>query len=200
MQGQRRNLLGELMTPGHTAVTDFDGEWKRVWFKGLLGRTGQLLLGLRCESASVKGWSRKHFIRFLAAESSLDLGSMVREALQQAYEIRVRAKDRDLRILQGALGFIQEHYDTVTLENTAAVAGVSVFQLSRLFHRKLGRRFVDYVKAYRMEKAKVLLLEGQAVGQVAVTVGYDNISYFSTAFKKHVGCPPREYVHMNHEA
>lgn len=30
MQGQRRNLLGELMTPGHTAVTDFDGEWKRV--------------------------------------------------------------------------------------------------------------------------------------------------------------------------
>ncbi len=77
---------------------------------------------------------------------------------------------------------------------------MSVFQLSRLFHRKLGRRFVDYVKAYRMEKAKALLLEGQAVGQVAVTVGYDNISYFSTAFMKHVGCPPREYVHMNHEA
>ena len=53
----------------------------------------------------------------------------------------------------------------------------------------------QYISLIRMEKAKDLLSSGSCtVGEVAEMVGYSNIYYFSSAFKKAVGTSPSDYI------
>lgn len=45
-----------------------------------------------------------------------------------------------------------------------------------------------------MERAKELMKNpSRKIYEVAAEAGYDNIPYFSTAFKKYTGCSPSEY-------
>jgi len=47
----------------------------------------------------------------------------------------------------------------------------------------------------RIEKAKELLSTGYfSVKEVSQKSGFDNVKYFSTVFKKEVGCSPSEYA------
>ena len=51
------------------------------------------------------------------------------------------------------------------------------------------------MKSYRMQTARVLLQDtSRSVTEIAATLGYDNPSKFSEAFKKEYGITPREYV------
>ena len=46
----------------------------------------------------------------------------------------------------------------------------------------------------RIKKAKDLLQTGYfTIKETALKSGFDNVKYFSTLFKKEVGCSPSEY-------
>jgi two-component system response regulator YesN len=96
-------------------------------------------------------------------------------------------------IIEQSLAYIREHYEEVTLESVAEAVHVSPSYLSRLFRKVLKRRFVDEVKAIRIERAKSLLAQGHSVRDVAISVGYGNIAYFSTLFRQMTGRSPSEY-------
>ena len=52
----------------------------------------------------------------------------------------------------------------------------------------------EYINKIRIDEAKRLLLTTNlAVSEVAGMVGYDNISYFSTVFRKHTGMSPVDW-------
>lgn len=51
----------------------------------------------------------------------------------------------------------------------------------------------DFIRIIRMERAKVLLGNGEPVAQVAQAVGFDNPKYFSTVFKKYFDISPSKY-------
>jgi len=54
---------------------------------------------------------------------------------------------------------------------------------------------MQFVIQARMKLAKQLLeTETMPIYQVAETCGYQCEAYFSSEFKKHFGCSPREYV------
>lgn len=54
--------------------------------------------------------------------------------------------------------------------------------------------FTDYLLKTRMEKAKELMLNpNKKIYEIALESGYDNIPYFSTAFRKYTGYSPSEY-------
>lgn len=66
--------------------------------------------------------------------------------------------------------------------------------LSRLFKSETGRSVIEYLLELRMEEAKKLLVETkEQVSEIAVKVGYSDISYFTKQFKKFFGISPREY-------
>jgi two-component system response regulator YesN len=48
----------------------------------------------------------------------------------------------------------------------------------------------------RIEQAKTLLEQGLKVYQVAEKVGYANVDYFHTKFRKYVGTSPTGYKKM----
>ena len=66
--------------------------------------------------------------------------------------------------------------------------------VSKIFYKETGVYIKDYLNELRLEKAKQLLHEGNMnISEIAVAVGFENFSYFSTLFKKSTGVSPSEY-------
>lgn len=71
--------------------------------------------------------------------------------------------------------------------------GISESKLKADFKQCFGKPVFQYFQEKQMHLAKELLKEGQfLVKEISFKVGYENISKFSTAFKKHHGMLPSE--------
>jgi two-component system response regulator YesN len=92
--------------------------------------------------------------------------------------------------------YVHEHYaEDLRLADLAEKVYISRNYLSNIFRDATGETFNDYVTKVRMEKAKSLLAEGKLmVYEVAEKVGYKNVPYFTTVFKKHTGRNPTDFV------
>lgn len=92
--------------------------------------------------------------------------------------------------------YIREEYGDCTL-SVASLAdrmGITAAYLSSLFKVETGQNLVKYLSAYRMEKAKELLVTtNMKIGEISESVGYPNTSYFISLFKTNVGCSPLKY-------
>lgn len=83
----------------------------------------------------------------------------------------------------------------LSLEEIAAHTGLSKYYFCREFKRMTCLTPVQYINQARCESASNLLGAGQyTVKEVAVMVGFDNFSYFSSVFKKYTGLLPSEYM------
>lgn len=81
-----------------------------------------------------------------------------------------------------------------TLLRLASVAGMSRSKFAERFKALTGTSPMDYLTRWRMLLACQHLTSGRAsVGEIAVTIGYENEAAFSTAFKRVTGCTPRQY-------
>lgn len=71
---------------------------------------------------------------------------------------------------------------------------VSPEYLGKVYKRETGKSLKDSISEYRIQKAKELLLTPNVrIGEVAMQVGFDSFTYFSTMFKKYTGVTPNEY-------
>ncbi len=94
------------------------------------------------------------------------------------------------------LEFIHENYaQDITISDLSEKVYISRNYLSHIFRKATGETFNNYVTKVRMEKAKTLILEGKhLIYEVAEMVGYKNVPYFSTLFKKIIGVNPSELI------
>lgn len=92
--------------------------------------------------------------------------------------------------------YIHDHYaEPITITELADRLYISRNYLSHLFKLAAGESFNSYLTRVRMEKAKKLILEGKhLIYEVAEQVGYKNVPYFSTLFKKYNGYNPTELL------
>lgn len=92
--------------------------------------------------------------------------------------------------------YIHDHYaEPITITELADRLHISRNYLSHLFKLAAGESFNSYLTRVRMEKAKKLILEGKhLIYEVAEQVGYKNVPYFSTLFKKYNGYNPTELL------
>jgi two-component system response regulator YesN len=69
--------------------------------------------------------------------------------------------------------------------------------LSNIFKEIYGIPFQNYVLDQRIEKAKVLLIASDMKNyEIAEAIGYEDVNYFSTRFKKSTGMTPKQYKGM----
>jgi len=81
-----------------------------------------------------------------------------------------------------------------TTEMLARHCGMSRSALAERFARVVGYGPIAYLQQWRIAVAKEQLRRGQMnVGEIALRVGFQSSSAFSTAFKRAVGCSPREF-------
>ncbi|KRG15063.1 hypothetical protein ACA30_07730 [Virgibacillus soli] len=102
-------------------------------------------------------------------------------------------QDSDL-IVKKMIHLIERHYHTnIKLDTLAETFHYHRAYLGKLFKDYTGEYFNTYLDKIRIENSKKLLLEDLKIYQVAERVGYANVDYFHSKFKKYVGIPPSEY-------
>ncbi|MBB3610408.1 AraC family transcriptional regulator [Rhizobium sp. BK602] len=82
-----------------------------------------------------------------------------------------------------------------TLASLAERAGMSRTSFTLKFKETVGTSPMDYLTRWRMMVAgEKLSHSGDPVSTIALSLGYQSESAFSTAFKRIMGCSPREYA------
>lgn len=101
-------------------------------------------------------------------------------------------------IVQAVLGYIKSDCKNANLTKIAKDTHQSVSVLSKLIRQKTGYTFKELLQQRRFETAAHLLTETDlAVEEIALDVGYENLSYFFRQFKSRYGVTPRAYRMMN---
>jgi AraC-like DNA-binding protein len=94
-------------------------------------------------------------------------------------------------IAQALLRLEAEGHFFATSSSLASACGLSRGYFNRLFRRQFGRTPQEYLVTRRIERARYLLLESDlSVQQVARSLGYRDVYFFTRQFKAHVGQPP----------
>src|SRR5258708_28955951 len=104
---------------------------------------------------------------------------------------------------QKALWFIESHLaGALTLDEVAAIAGVSRFHLVRAFAAATGFSAMRYVRARRLSEAARALAGGAPdILSVALDADYGSHEAFTRAFRDHFGVTPeavRGSAHLDH--
>ncbi|MCI8664097.1 MAG: response regulator [Hungatella sp.] len=98
------------------------------------------------------------------------------------------------QIVSQVTEYLQTHYRDASLEDAAAVVALSPNYLSRIFKRKKGMNFSEFLQEIKMETAASLLCDvTRKTYEIAAEVGYDNPKNFTRAFKQYSGKTPREF-------
>ena len=63
-----------------------------------------------------------------------------------------------------------------------------------LFKKETGKNFLEYVTELRIQKAKNYLIQTDYdIAEIAASVGYGDLKYFSKLFRKNTGLSPSEF-------
>jgi AraC family transcriptional regulator len=134
----------------------------------------------------------------LAAESLANLLAV--DLIRHVLAPHDHARRRDGALPQGkvraVVDYIENHLDAApSLEQLAAVAGLSPYHFARQFKAATGLPPHQYVIARRVERAKQLLQTGtdKSLAEVAAHAGFSDQSVFSHHFKRLVGVTPGQF-------
>ncbi|WP_158606989.1 AraC family transcriptional regulator [Paenibacillus ginsengarvi] len=114
-------------------------------------------------------------------------------ALLQSH-IPEHTRTLDQRVLRACV-YIREHvHEMIRLDDLAAHVYLSPSHFNYLFRRALGLPPAEYLRHYRIQHAKELLIRTSLpIGEISARVGYDGQSQFSRAFRKAEGKGPMAY-------
>lgn len=86
-----------------------------------------------------------------------------------------------------------------TIQELAERACMSRSIFAQKFKEKVGETPMEYLTRWRMLLAGDRLANsGDSISVIAVSLGYESESAFSTAFKRVMGCSPRQYCRVRH--
>jgi len=82
-----------------------------------------------------------------------------------------------------------------SVEDLARIAGVNPTHLLRTFRRHHGTTIANYVRRYRIERARTAIAEGkQPLAAIALEAGFADQSHFTRVFKQAFGETPGEFA------
>lgn len=132
----------------------------------------------------------------------------IKKKLEQRQQSGGRAHEEDVlahasiqkgeksKYVAEAMNYIMEHYadPDIGVRKIAESLGLSEGYLSHTFKKETEYTINAYITRYRVRSAMKLLQNCRyKVYEVAEMVGYKDITYFSTIFKKIAGVNPSEY-------
>jgi transcriptional regulator GlxA family with amidase domain len=145
--------------------------------------------------------TRDHGFELGAAVSDWFLHTQVREgAGPQRMDLRFRSGVGDGRLLSALKAMEANIEMPLSRGELAAIAGLSVRQLERLFHQQLAKGIHEHYLALRLGRA-LQLLRGTSMSilEVAIATGFASASHFSRAFRATYRCRPRDALHPGYQ-
>ena len=113
---------------------------------------------------------------------------------------RVEAPDlkgNDEQLMERIMKSINAHLSDsdYNVDTLCDEVGISRAHLHRKMKDMTGIPVSEFIRNLRLEQAARMLREQKLnITQVAYAVGFSNLGYFSTVFRKHFGISPREFV------
>jgi len=93
------------------------------------------------------------------------------------------------------LQYIATHYTDpeLDLDTVVSATGTNRKKVNDVLKSELGMTFTSYLNKLRLTEAARLLAERSetTVAEIALSVGYANVSYFNRLFKEEYGCTPK---------
>lgn len=91
--------------------------------------------------------------------------------------------------------YIEKNYAlNLSIDSLAKEFFISPFYLSKKFKAETGFTINQYILGCRMGEAeRLLIFSDLSIKDIAITVGYKNLPYFYTTFKKYAGCTPLDF-------
>ena len=106
---------------------------------------------------------------------------------------RLTVNDPEQETILSVLRYVEEHYREGSLTEISGLLHYDVAWLSREVKRRTGKNYTDLVQDKRLSQALWLLKNtDKKVDEIAVAVGYENISYFHRLFAKRYGMSPKK--------
>ncbi len=104
-------------------------------------------------------------------------------------------------VISDILSYMEQNYQTMTLETTADRFHFHPNHLTRLLKTNLGKTFIELSHQLKIKNACTLIENTDlTIDQIANKVGYTNITFFYKSFKKIHGVTPAEYRKKNSES
>ncbi|WP_017446669.1 helix-turn-helix transcriptional regulator [Gayadomonas joobiniege] len=183
------DLLGRL-----EKTSEGDLELYKIRVRDILNRLTDSSIEAGGDSSSL---ILRHQVKNQAIDSSQNMAELSRLVAEEAAEYSdLLAQSADLRIkkqVDAAKTYLfKEAHNTIDFDELANHIGISKGHLMRVFKSHMGVTLNQYLAQIRIEKAKVFL-KTHSVTDTAIAVGFNNSNYFSTVFKKQVGCTPGQF-------
>ena len=109
---------------------------------------------------------------------------------------RPRSFDNAFDYTSRAIDYINQNLGKkIMLDDVATASGASKYHFLRIFKQVTGYTVTDYINRVRCNHAKNIILSGKYnIKEVALQVGFENLSHFTNTFKKYEGCLPSELL------
>lgn len=126
------------------------------------------------------------------------LGIILGEHLYKETARPSAALEHHTRNFKRVLNYIETHYtESISLDELAREAGMSPKYFCRFFREMTDRTPIDYLNYYRIECACEQLSTMRAsITEVALSCGFNDMSYFSKLFSRYKGVTPRQYLNQ----
>lgn len=126
------------------------------------------------------------------------LHTLLAEFRHHAHSARTAAPEGALRFAP-VVDYLRAHLDRrLTLEELAAVAGLSPFHFLRQFKARYHATPQQMLMALRLFEAKRLLAAGDAPAEVAAATGLADQAHLTRAFARRYGVTPARYQRQTH--
>lgn len=97
------------------------------------------------------------------------------------------------RIQQVKTRIDESVFKTLTLEQLAEHAGLSLSRFKQRFRDETGIPPGEYISRQKIKKAKEMLLKGIAVGTISTRLKFSSSQYFATVFRRYTGVSPKQF-------
>ena len=122
----------------------------------------------------------------------LTMGLLFSQLLNHTEALQFESAEEN--IILSVLRYVEENYKDGSLTEAAAMPHYELTSLSRLIRQKTGKNYTELLQEKRLSQAAWLLRNtDRRVNEIAVSVGYENISYFHRLFAARFGCSPKKY-------
>lgn len=190
-----------LASVGYDAIQDntvLPYQERKATFPRVLRRSTSVETGLLDHLGAIRECCISQLPGFEAAVKGhllLMMHEMIAGGLAQDRRISNHSSTSRMERLKKVLIYIQQHYDKpIRLRELADLIPMSEGQFCRFFKSMTGHTPVDYVNSYRIRQAAGMLIQSERkISDIALEVGFDNISYFIRVFRKTMRCSPSAF-------
>ena len=138
---------------------------------------------------------RSAFYKTFRTNAICELEKYTKEIINKGFEYIYYKNSEFSPLTKRVIDYTRKNYMLdINLKTIAVVLNTSPGYLGYMIKRETGELFTNYLNYIRIEAAKQLLINPKTkISEVAMKVGYTNISYFSIVFKKAMSMSPIDY-------